>query len=132
MQLWFATESITQSVCMKRSSNWMANWALATCHEIGGFFQRACTLRSTSQMSLVAASSLGKWPRTRTEAATIGQQCKVLHLPTVAAQCEQLAKQAARERRTHLGFLEALLQAKLEDCDQRLVERRIREAHLPR
>jgi hypothetical protein len=48
----------------------MANWALAACHEIGGFFQRACTLRSTSQMSLVAASSLGKWPRTRTALRT--------------------------------------------------------------
>jgi hypothetical protein len=43
------------------------------------------------------------------EAATIGQQCKVLHLPTVAAQCAQLAEQALRERRSHLGFLEALL-----------------------
>ena len=42
------------------------------------------------------------------EAATVGQQCKVLHLPTVAAQCAQLAEQAVRERRTHLGFLEAL------------------------
>ena len=66
------------------------------------------------------------------EAATIQQQCKLLHLPTVAGQCAQLAEQAVRERRTHLGFLEALLQAELEDREQRLVERRIREAHLPR
>ncbi len=66
------------------------------------------------------------------QAATIGQQCKVLHLPTVAAQCAQLAEQAVRERRTHLGFLEALLQTELEDRERRLVERRIREAHLPR
>jgi DNA replication protein DnaC len=66
------------------------------------------------------------------QAATIGQQCKVLHLPTVAAQCAQLAEQAVRERRTHLGFLEALLQTELEDREHRLVERRIREAHLPR
>ena len=66
------------------------------------------------------------------EAATIEQQCKLLHLPTVAGQCAQLAEQAVRERRTHLGFLEALLQAELEDREQRLVERRIREAHLPR
>ena len=66
------------------------------------------------------------------EAATIGQQCKVLHLPTVAAQCAQLAEQALRERRSHLGFLEALLQAELEEREQRLVERRIREARLPR
>jgi DNA replication protein DnaC len=46
------------------------------------------------------------------EIATIGQQCKVLHLPAVAAQCAQLAEQAVRERRTHLGYLEALLQAR--------------------
>jgi hypothetical protein len=39
------------------------------------------------------------------EAATIRQQCKALHLPSVAAHCAQLAEQAARERRTHLGYL---------------------------
>lgn len=66
------------------------------------------------------------------EAATIRQQCKTLHLPTVAAQCAALAEQAVRERRTHLGFLEALFQAELEEREQRLVERRLREAHLPR
>src|ERR1700683_1273616 len=66
------------------------------------------------------------------EAATIRQQCKVLRLPSIAAQCTQLAEQAVRERRTHLGYLEALLQAELEDREQRLIERRIREARLPR
>jgi len=66
------------------------------------------------------------------EAATIRQQCRVLHLPTVATQCAQLAEQAVRERRTHLGYLEALLQAELEDREHRLIERRLREAHLPR
>ena len=66
------------------------------------------------------------------EAATIRQQCRVLRMPTIAAQCAQLAEQAVRERRTHLGYLEALLQAELEERERRLVERRIREAHLPR
>ena len=56
----------------------------------------------------------------------------MLRLPTIAAQCGPLAEQAVRERRPHLGFLEALLQAELEEREQRLVERRIREAHLPR
>jgi len=37
---------------------------------------------------------------TALEAATIRQQCKVLRLPSVAAQCAQLAEQAVRERRT--------------------------------
>src|SRR5271154_3790702 len=66
------------------------------------------------------------------EAATIRQQCKVLHMPTIAAQCAQLAEQAVRERRTHLGYLEALLQDELEEREQRLIERRLREARLPR
>ncbi len=66
------------------------------------------------------------------EAATVRQQCKVLRMPAIAAQCAQLAEQAVRERHTHLGFLEALLQAELEERDQRLIERRIREARLPR
>jgi DNA replication protein DnaC len=66
------------------------------------------------------------------EAAIIGQQCKVLRLPTIAVQCAQLAEQALRERRSHMGFLEALLQAELEEREQRLVERCIREARLPR
>jgi DNA replication protein DnaC len=66
------------------------------------------------------------------ETATIQQQCRVLHLPAVAAQCAQLAEQAVRERRTHLGYLEALLQAELEEREQRLIERRVREARLPR
>ena len=66
------------------------------------------------------------------ETATIREQCKLLHLPAVAAQCAQLAEQAVRERHTHLGYLEALLQAELEEREQRLIERRIREARLPR
>ena len=66
------------------------------------------------------------------ETASIQQQCKVLHLPAIAAQCGQAAEQAVRERRSHLGFLEALLQAELEEREQRLIERRIRAAHLPR
>jgi hypothetical protein len=56
------------------------------------------------------------------EEAAIRQQCKVLRMPTIAAQCAQLAEQAVRERRTHLGYLEALLQAELEEREQRLIE----------
>jgi DNA replication protein DnaC len=66
------------------------------------------------------------------EAAAIRQQCKILRMPAIAAQCVQVAEQAVRARRTHLGYLEALLQAELEERDQRLIERRICEARLPR
>src|SRR5215467_9779929 len=66
------------------------------------------------------------------EAAAIRQQCRLLRMPTIAAQCAQLAEQAVRERRTHLGYLETLLQAELEEREQRLIQRRLREARLPR
>ena len=71
-------------------------------------------------------------PASTLEVATIQQQCKQLRMPTLAAQCVSLAEQALRERHTYLRFLEALLAAELEDREQKAVERRIREAHLPR
>ena len=64
--------------------------------------------------------------------ATIQQQCKQLHLPAVAAQCARLAEQAVRERQTHLGYLEALLGSEMEERERRLIERRLRDARLPR
>src|SRR5438094_9341278 len=64
--------------------------------------------------------------------SVIQQQCAVLHLPTVASQCAPLAEQAERERQPYLGYLEALLAAELEDRERRAVERRVKEAHLPR
>ncbi|MGO9638743.1 MAG: IS21-like element helper ATPase IstB [Terracidiphilus sp.] len=66
------------------------------------------------------------------EEAAIRQQCKLLRMPTVAAQCAQLAEQAVRERRTHLSFLEALLAAEIEERERNVVERRLHDAHLPR
>ncbi|MBV9678028.1 MAG: ATP-binding protein [Acidobacteriaceae bacterium] len=71
-------------------------------------------------------------PASTLEVATIQQQCKQLRMPTLAAQCASLAEQALRERHTYLRFLEALLAAELEDREQKTIERRIREAHLPR
>ena len=62
----------------------------------------------------------------------IAQQCQVLHLPTIAGQCGRLAAQAERERHPYLGYLEALLAAELEDRERRAIERRLKEAHLPR
>ena len=51
---------------------------------------------------------------------------------SLAAQFETLAKQAIRERQTPVGYLEALLSAELEERERRTVDRRLREARLPR
>ena len=64
--------------------------------------------------------------------SVIKQQCKLLRLPTMGAQSRRLADQAEREHHTYLGYLDALLQAELEERERNTVTRRIREAHLPR
>lgn len=64
--------------------------------------------------------------------ATIRQHCQRLRTPTIGAQFTKLAEQAIREKQTHLRYLEALLSAEIEDREQRVIQRRLREAHLPR
>lgn len=63
---------------------------------------------------------------------TIRQYCHILRLPTVSAQFATLAEEAVREQQSHLEYLEALLAAEREDRDQRQVQRRLRDAHVPR
>jgi IstB-like ATP binding protein len=43
-----------------------------------------------------------------------------------------LAEQAIREKQSHMGYLEALLLSEIEERERNTIERRIREAHLPR
>ena len=66
------------------------------------------------------------------EGQAIQQHCKLLRLPTVGGQFQKLAEQATREKRTHVGYLEALLSAEVEDRERRTIERRLKEARLPR
>ena len=71
-------------------------------------------------------------PTALLEVAVIREHCKPLRLPTVAHSCERLAEEAIRERHTHLHFLDALLEAELDERRVRAVARRQLEAHLPR
>jgi DNA replication protein DnaC len=64
--------------------------------------------------------------------ATIRQHCKGLRLPSIGAQFSTLAEQAVKEKKTHLGYLEALLSAEMEERERNAIGRRIKEAHLPR
>src|SRR5207253_9069119 len=64
--------------------------------------------------------------------SVIKQQCLMLRLPTLASQCGPLAEQAERERQPYLGYLAALLAAELEERERRAIDRRIKDAHLPR
>jgi DNA replication protein DnaC len=62
----------------------------------------------------------------------IRQHCKTLHLPTIGSQFVRLAAEAIKNKESHSEYLEALLAAELEERERRTVERRIREAHLPK
>ena len=62
----------------------------------------------------------------------IRQHCKTLHLPTIGSQFMRLAAEAVKGKESHMEYLEALLAAELEERERRTVERRIREAHLPK
>jgi DNA replication protein DnaC len=64
--------------------------------------------------------------------ATIQEHCRGLRLPTVAAQSERLAQEAARANQSHLNYLAELLGAELEERERNKIERRIKEARLPR
>ena len=66
------------------------------------------------------------------QATSIQQQCKALRVPAIGAQFARLAEQAVREKQSHLDYLEALLNAELEERERNTVERRLRDAHLPR
>jgi DNA replication protein DnaC len=64
--------------------------------------------------------------------ATMKAHCKVLRVPTIGNQFVPLAEQAIREKKTHVGYLEALLAAEVEDRERNTIDRRIKEARLPR
>jgi len=64
--------------------------------------------------------------------SAIKESCKTLRLPTIASQSVQLAQEAEKDHQTYLGYLGALLDAEVDEQERNTVERRIKEAHLPR
>lgn len=56
---------------------------------------------------------------------------KVLRLPTVAAECEKVARRAAADNVDHLTYLLQLLELELLDRDKRAAERRLKAARFP-
>jgi DNA replication protein DnaC len=69
---------------------------------------------------------------TQLQHEVIQQCCKQLRMPTVTAQYRRLAEAAANQQQSHLDYLEALLTAEIEEREQKTIERRLKEAHLPK
>jgi len=66
------------------------------------------------------------------EDTAIREQCRLLRLPTIGAQFRRLAEETVQQKQTPVRYLEALLNAELEDREQRAIQRRLWEARLPR
>ncbi|MGW5456254.1 IS21-like element helper ATPase IstB [Nocardia sp. NPDC003979] len=64
--------------------------------------------------------------------AAVDQACRMLRLPTVRAQFNEIAEGATREQMTYRAFLAELLLAECDDRARRRSERRIRAAGFPR
>jgi DNA replication protein DnaC len=66
------------------------------------------------------------------EHASVKQYCKALRVPMIGAHFVQLAEQAIKEQRSHIGYLEVLLTMESEERDRHAIQQRLRDAKLPR
>src|SRR5262249_48053927 len=66
-----------------------------------------------------------------TDVLLLRQHLTALHLPSVKAECEQAARQAASDNLDYLGFLLRLCERELADREQRACQRRLRAARFP-
>ncbi|WP_066374672.1 IS21-like element helper ATPase IstB [Herbidospora mongoliensis] len=64
--------------------------------------------------------------------AAVDTACRMLRLPTIRAQFNELADRAERDQLTYRGFLAELFMAECEERDRRRADRRIRAANFPR
>lgn len=64
--------------------------------------------------------------------STVVRFARELHLPTLCAQFVRLADEAAKQGQSHLSYLEALLEAEVEERARNAIARRILEAHFPK
>src|SRR5580765_8169655 len=64
--------------------------------------------------------------------STIREYARQLRLPTLGSHFVKLAEQAVKQKHSHCAYLEALLNAELEERERHAVARRITEAKFPK
>lgn len=83
-------------------------------------------------MMTTADNGIAARPLAGLDQKTVEEYCRLLRMPTVAANSERLATEAARLNQTHTSFLAALLLAEVEERERGTIDRRLKEARLPR
>src|SRR5688572_4713934 len=81
----------------------------------GGAMTKATTLTTTR-----AVAGL--------DAAAVAEHCRVLRMPTVSAQFDRLAQEAAQTNQTHTSYLAVWLGAEVEERERGTIARRLQEA----
>jgi DNA replication protein DnaC len=71
-------------------------------------------------------------PSQALEHASVRQYCRGLRMPVIGANFVRLSEQAIKEQRSHIGYLEALLAMEAEERDRHAIQKRLRDAKLPR
>ena len=66
-----------------------------------------------------------------TDVVLLKHHLTALHLPTIQAECEQVARQCASENIDYLGFLLRLCERELAHRERRACERRLKAARFP-
>src|SRR5450759_3616347 len=88
----------------------------------------ACPSRTARAFQRCASQSLRRGVRVWLTALVLTKQ---LRLPTLGDQFARLAEEAVKEKQSHLSYLEALLEAEVEERDRKAMARRIQEARFP-
>lgn len=71
-------------------------------------------------------------PTVQLQQSTVLEYAKQLRLPTLGGQFMSLAEEAAKQGQSHLSYLEALLEAEVEERFRNAIARRIVEARFPK
>lgn len=71
-------------------------------------------------------------PTVQVQQSLILDYARRLRLPTLGGQFARLAEEAAKQGQSHFDYLEALLEAELEERERNAIARRIVEAHFPK
>lgn len=66
------------------------------------------------------------------DGASVEESCRLLRLPTIAAQFERLAQEALKTDQSHVRYLAELLESEVDERERHTIARRLKESRLPR
>jgi len=92
---------------------------------VGGLerYERPLPVMSNYDLLLDEVAECAMKPATEAlEHASVKQYCKALRMPVIGANFVPLAEQAVKEKRNHIGYLEALLAMESEERDRHAVQ----------